>query len=357
MESTFQEVAELWLGNIRCRVKESTYAKYANVVRKHLIPALGNCQDGELTTRQAEEMVRRELGLDLMTEEEAEKISEKTMGDILMVLKEILSYGELLGYHTPCRLELLHLKKKEKKAVVLERQSQIKLEAFLLGEKDPVRTGILLSLYMGIRLGEICALKRKHVFYEEGILRIHATMQRVQAAEAEKGPKTKIVITEPKSFHSIREIPIPSFLLEHMEYMRSYPEEAYLLTGSETCFMEPRNLQNHFRKYQEACRLRPVNFHALRHTFATRCIESGVDIKALSEILGHASVNITLNRYVHSSLEMKRRNMEKVRPLCRSDKVTEEVSPILADSQKKYNDGEKRQRNRNLPVDKWEKEC
>ena len=76
MESTFQEVAELWLGNIRCRVKESTYAKYANVVRKHLIPALGNCQDGELTTRQAEEMVRRELGLDLMTEEAAEKISE-----------------------------------------------------------------------------------------------------------------------------------------------------------------------------------------------------------------------------------------------------------------------------------------
>ena len=135
---------------------------------------------------------------------------------------------------------------------MLERQSQIKLEAFLLGEKDPVRTGILLSLYMGIRL--------------RGNLR-----------------------------------------------------------------SEPRNLQNHFRKYQEACRLRTVNFHALRHTFATRCIESGVDIKALSEILGHASVNITLNRYVHSSPEMKRRNMEKVRPLCRSDKVTEEVSPILAD--------------------------
>ena len=129
------------------------------------------------------------------------------------------------------------------------------------------------------------------------------------------------------------------------------------LGGGGNLRSEPRNLQNHFRKYQEACRLRPVNFHALRHTFATRCIESGVDIKALSEILGHASVNITLNRYVHSSLEMKRRNMEKVRPLCRSDKVTEEVSPILADSQKKYNDGEKRQRNRNLPVDKWEKEC
>ena len=153
MESTFQEVAELWLGNIRCRVKESTYAKYVNVVRKHLVPALGNCRDEELTTRQAEELVRRKLGLELVKKEAAERISEKTMGDILMVLKEILSYGELLGYHTPCRLELLHLKKKEKTAVVLEEQSQMKLEAFLLGEKDPVRTGILLSLYMGIYEG------------------------------------------------------------------------------------------------------------------------------------------------------------------------------------------------------------
>ena len=87
---------------------------------------------------------------------------------------------------------------------------------------------------------------------------------------------------------------------------------SYLLTGSETCFMEPRNLQNHFRKYQEACRLRPVNFHALRHTFATRCIEAGFDIKSLSEILGHANVNITMNRYVHPSLELKRENMNRL---------------------------------------------
>ena len=109
--------------------------------------------------------------------------------------------------------------------------------------------------------------------------------------------------------------------------------------------------------FQEVAELWLGNIRCRDEELTTRCIESGVDIKALSEILGHASVNITLNRYVHSSLEMKKQNMEKVRPLCRSDKVTEEVSPILADSQKKYNDGEKRQRNRKLAVDKCGKEC
>lgn len=355
MESTFKEVAELWLGNTRCRVKESTYVKYVGVVKKHLIPAFGTCLGQELTTEQAEQMVREKLGIYEI--ESKEKLSEKTMWDILVILKEILAYGEALGYRTPCRLDLLKLKKRERQVPVLERSSQMELEAFLMEEKDPVRTGILLSLFMGIRLGEVCALKRKHVHYEEGTLRVHGTMQRIQVSERTEGPRTKIIVTEPKSFSSIREIPIPTFLLEHMDYMREYPEEAYLLTGSEEYFMEPRSLQNHFRRFQESCRLQPVNYHALRHTFATRCIESGVDIKALSEILGHANVNITLNRYVHSSMELKRQNMEKIRPLCRYDKAAGESLPMLADSQKKYNDVEKRQRNRNLTVDKQGKEC
>ena len=355
MESTFKEVAELWIRNIRCRVKESTYVKYVGVLKKHLIPEFGDCRGAEITTGLVEQMVRQKLGL--CGTENRKKLSEKTIGDILTILKEILSYGEALGYQTPCRLELLRLKKRERQVAVLERESQMELEAFLLEKKEPVRTGILLSLFTGIRLGEVCALKRKHVHYEEGTLQIHGTMQRIQVTGQVEGPRTKIIVTEPKSFSSIRELPIPSFLLEHMDYMKEYPEEAYLLTGSEDFFMEPRSLQNHFRRFQKSCRIEPVNYHALRHTFATRCIESGVEIKALSEILGHASVNITLNRYVHSSMEVKRQNMEKIRPLCRYDKAAGEFLPGLENLQKKYTDVEKSQRDRNLAVDKQEKEC
>ena len=71
-------------------------------------------------------------------------------------------------------------------------------------------------------------------------------------------------------------------------------------------------MQNRFRKVTELCGIKNVNFHCLRHTFATRCIEAGFDIKSLSEILGHANVNITMNRYVHPSLELKRENMNRL---------------------------------------------
>ena len=89
-------------------------------------------------------------------------------------------------------------------------------------------------------------------------------------------------------------------------------EESYILTGSEERFIEPRSLENIFKRYLKKCSVEEVNYHVLRHTFATRCIEAGIDAKSLSEILGHASVNITLNQYVHSSMEQKRENMKKL---------------------------------------------
>ena len=87
------------------------------------------------------------------------------------------------------------------------------------------------------------------------------------------------------------------------------------MTGKTNSCVEPRTLQYHFKKILQKSRIQEANYHALRHTFATRCIELGFDIKSLSEILGHASVNITLNRYVHPSMEMKRDNMEKLSEL------------------------------------------
>ena len=85
-----------------------------------------------------------------------------------------------------------------------------------------------------------------------------------------------------------------------------------MLACGEEKYVEPRVMQNYFRYVQEQCGLKPVNFHALRHTFATCCVEVGFDVKSLSEILGHANVNITLNRYVHPSMELKHQNMQKL---------------------------------------------
>ena len=119
-------------------------------------------------------------------------------------------------------------------------------------------------------------------------------------------------MTSPKSGNSVRDIPIPEFILERLEIIKGMPQEAYILTGRSDKFVEPRSMENLFKRCLKECRMEEINYHALRHTFATRCIEAGFDVKSLSEILGHANVNITLNRYVHSSMEQKRANMGKL---------------------------------------------
>lgn len=142
---------------------------------------------------------------------------------------------------------------------------------------------------------------------------MHKTMQRLQIPES-TSQKTHITVTSPKSKCSIRTIPIPDNLVQLIQ--REFPNrQGYVLASPDEEYIEPRTMQNYFCYVQRQCGLTPVNFHALRHTFATRCIELGFDVKSLSEILGHASVNITMNRYVHPSMELKQQNMQKLSAL------------------------------------------
>lgn len=133
-------------------------------------------------------------------------------------------------------------------------------------------------------------------------------MQRIQTPGGSN--KTKILIAEPKSQCSIREIPITKTLKDLLKLYRD--DEGYVLTGKRDIFVEPRTMQNRYKTILKTCGISNANFHTLRHTFATRCIEVGFDIKSLSEILGHANVSITLNRYVHPSMELKQKNIDKL---------------------------------------------
>lgn len=304
-------IAIQWLNNTKLRVKESSYVKYHNMIQNHILPELGAWKMEQLTTEAVEQFIQKKL-------ESGRKngkggLSEKTVQDLLTILKEICRYAMYLDIKVPCHFELVKIRHCAPKANVLDRQSCIELVRFLLQDNSLKKTGILLSLYMGLRLGEVCALKRQHILYKEGILCIRNTMQRIQNLDGE-GKKTKIIITEPKSPHSIRDLPIPALLMERLEYLKEFPEDAYLLTGSRERFIEPRTLENILKGYLQACNIENMNYHVLRHTFATRYIEEGFDAKSLSEILGHANVNITLDRYVHSSMKQKRENMDKILP-------------------------------------------
>lgn len=179
---------------------------------------------------------------------------------------------------------------------------------------DRYKLGIYICLYTGIRIGELCALQWKNISFTDSTLKVIHTMQRIQYENEYSTHKTHIIITEPKSSSAIRTIPLPEFLTEKLRPFVANPN-AFVLSGECTQHVEPRTMQNKFKAYLAEGGIEDANFHSLRHTFATRCVEIGFDIKTLSEILGHSSVKITLDKYVHSSLELKRSNMEKLQPI------------------------------------------
>ena len=175
---------------------------------------------------------------------------------------------------------------------------------------DALNLGILLCLFTGIRVGELCALSWDNISLNDNTLYISQTAQRLQK-QIPEGKQTHIIVASPKSRAANRTIPISNTLLG---LLKQYPLEqtGYFLSGSSAEIVEPRRIQYRFHKVLKECGLERKNFHVLRHTFATRCIEANIDIKTLSELLGHSSVNITMNRYVHPTLKLKRDSMEKL---------------------------------------------
>ena len=304
------EVAEQWLRSMKLRIKESSYVKYHNLLRNPILPEFRDVDVRELTTERVEEFVMKMLADGKCGGKGG--LSEKTVRDMIAVLKGICLYAARRNIVIPCRFELIRLRLPKGNVQILAENDQRRLEDFLMHDDSLLKTGVLMSLYMGLRLGEICALKKKNIRQRERILQVRLTMQRIQNLEEESRSRTKIVVTEPKSESSVRDIPIPAFLARRLEALEYAPSDAYILTGSEERFVEPRTMENIFRRYLRECQVEEINYHALRHTFATRCIEKGFDVKSLSEILGHANVNITLNRYVHSSMEQKRKYMESL---------------------------------------------
>ena len=237
-------------------------------------------------------------------------LSPKTVTNILSVLKNIFIFANREKFLVTADIKDITVKQPQKPMRILSIEEQQRLSQYLCDNLTSCWLGILLCLYTGLRIGEVCALKWKDIHIHEHYLYIHQSMQRIQIEGSEKR-KTKVIIQSPKSECSIRKIPIPDEILPLLLSFKSN-DDAFLLIGHVNRFIEPRNLENQFKTVTKECGIKIINFHALRHTFATRCVELGFDIKSLSEILGHSSVNITLNRYVHPSMELKQKNMNKL---------------------------------------------
>ncbi len=306
----FETISQEWLAKEHLTIRVSTYNKYVHILNRHILPELGKNEVKEITSARLNQFIEKKLQNGRL--DHTGGLAPKTVHDIYVVIKSILKYAEY-EYHISNHLQPIVLQKRSKPHIdVLEPEYLEKLEAFLQDNGSADHLGILLCLYTGLRLGEICALRWENINLKLGILRIDSTLQRIQNVEETRGMKTQVIRTKPKSPSSRREIPIPKFLLELLRKMNpgSNPD-FYFLTGTSR-FMEPRTYQNHFKCYLRANQIPDTNFHTLRHTFATRCTMAGVDAKSLSELLGHSTVQITLNYYVHTSIEEKRRQIEMI---------------------------------------------
>jgi len=308
--NTFASVASDWFENIRAQSKESTQNKYHNILTNYILPIYGEQMLDKITY----DFIKSHCNLLLISGGKRKKgLSTKTVTDILSVVRNILKFASKKGLYVPCDGSTIQIKHTAKPMRVLSKSEQDQLCKYLLATLDPCNVGILVCLFTGLRIGEICALRWEDISFSDQTILVHQTLQRVQDKSGNK-TKTKIIVTPPKSASSIRIIPLPD---ELSVILASYQKTSigYLLTNDDRRFIEPRTMQNRFKKALKASGIESANFHAIRHTFATRCIELGFDVKSLSEILGHATVNITMNRYVHPTLELKKENMKKLSSL------------------------------------------
>ncbi len=301
-ETHFALLCGEWLMLRKSRVRESTFVKYTSILEKHICPKMGMYRLREMNAWKVE-MFKTELL--------ASGLAPKTVKDILVVLSGILRYAAREYPGAVNAVEIVYPKEIRQETRVLSTEEQQHLIRYLLTDLDSCKFGVLLAMLTGIRIGELCALRWSDIRVNEHLVRISSTMQRLRVTGDAAGSKTRVYTGIPKSDASLRSIPLPEILVHFCRKMEPENPMAYVLTGTEQ-YMEPRTLQYRLKKYMKDCGLEGVHFHTLRHTFATRCVEEGFELKSLSEIMGHSSPGVTISRYVHSSMELKKRDMEKL---------------------------------------------
>ena len=285
------------------KLKESTVSRYRYVVRQYIQPQLGAAPLYALTEQRVADFYRKlqEQGL-----------SAKSTRDVGVLLRAILRMAAKRGcFCTGLNAELPAYRKRH--VEIFTEPEILRLAHHIVNEPDLTGLGVLLTLNSGLRLGELCALRWSDIDLHAGFVRVEREVQRLY----EKG-HTRLVVQPPKSESSRRRIPLPADMLSLLAtYKPKHTGDTCLLTGT-SILPEPRTMQNRYKSLLKRAGVPYRNFHALRHTYATRCIEQYVDVKSVSEMLGHSDVRITLQTYVHVSLRHKQQAVQSIcfLPIC-----------------------------------------
>lgn len=308
-KNSFEQVARRWLCDVRTSVKESTYTRYYRSVEKFLLPELGALDVSEVDHFRINTLSERLLQNGGVR---GGGLSPKSVSDILCVLKAIIAFGESNGLHFGSTVGIRFPKRLSRGTKVIDGGARARLERALLDTEDTTGIGVLLALFAGLRIGEICGLRWSDVDLRRRTVTVARTVERIADLDPSDTRRTKLIVCEPKTECSCRVIPLPKFLVGQLARLLGNDGD-FVLTSSP----RPTEPSCFYRRYKTLMRrhgLEEYSFHALRHTFATRCVEKGFDTKSLSEILGHSNISTTLSFYVHPSLEQKRAQMERLAP-------------------------------------------
>ncbi|MDR6515919.1 tyrosine-type recombinase/integrase [Chryseobacterium camelliae] len=295
-KKTLAEIAEFWKNDKKMYVKKSTFSAYVLLLENHLLPVFKD--HFEIENEDIQKFVFQKLD---------QGLSQKSIKDILIVLKMVLKFGAKNKWIAFTNFDVQYPTVRETHSIdVLSRTHQKKVMGYIQEHFTFRNLGVYICLCSGMRIGEICALTWEDIDTDNGIINIRKTIQRIYVIEGGER-RTELLIDTPKTKNSIREIPISRDLLRMLKPFKKIVNPAFFVLTNDSKPTEPRTYRSYYKNLMRSLEIPDIKFHGLRHSFATRCIESKCDYKTVSVLLGHSNISTTLNLYVHPNLEQKKK--------------------------------------------------
>lgn len=298
---TIKEIALAWKDDKRCYVKRSTFAAYVLILENHILPSFG--ESDTLNDSRVQDFVLRKLDSGLCV---------KTVKDILIVLKMVMRFGVKNGWMNYCEWDIKYPTTESSNEIeVLTVANHRKILEFVKLNFTFRNLGIYISLTTGLRIGEICGLKWSDIDVVNGTITVRRTIERIYIIDGEN-KHTELIVNTPKTKNSCRDIPMCKELMAIVKPLKKVVNDDFYVLTNEEKPTEPRTYRNYYHRLMKRLGIPRLKYHGLRHSFATRCIESNCDYKTVSVLLGHANITTTLNLYVHPNMEQKKRCISKM---------------------------------------------
>ena len=298
------EIIELWKKEKIIYVKKSTYSAYLLILENHISPYFGELYD-------IQEKEVQDFALNKLTS----GLSTKTVKDLIIVVKMILKFAYKNKFLEYKEIDIKFPTKSDTRDLeVLSIPDHKKLLKYVQENFTFKNLGIYICLSTGMRIGELCGLQWCDIDIDNGIIKVRKTVQRIYVVEKDIR-HTEISIDSPKTKNSIRDIPMTNELIKLIKPLKKIVNNEFFVLTNDEKPTEPRTFRSYYQKLIKKLGLPNLKFHGLRHSFATRCIESKCDYKTVSVILGHSNISTTLNLYVHPNMEQKKKCVDQMNKL------------------------------------------